>query len=254
MRINNLLVLSTFLGLTAPLFPAPSPKPNPILVELFTSQGCSSCPSGERWLNREGMALFRKGKIVPLAFHVAYWDYLGWKDPFSSSLFTERQKAYGAAFRSRSIYTPQMVVGGRTSFVGSDARKAERALADPENIPPEKPIPLRLVSTARGTQLEMDLTGLKDKSRVWLTVFENHLVTKVGQGENAGETLEENFVVRSLEEVKVKPGTFTVRLRLPSSGNPDHRGAVVFAQDPSTLRVLSIGFLYPLIPGCPSQP
>jgi hypothetical protein len=182
----------------------------PILVELFTSQGCSSCPPAERWLNTRGMELFKRGKIIPLAFHVDYWDYLGWKDPFSSPLFTQRQKRYALAFGADSLYTPQMVVAGRVGFVGSDSTRAKKELADPANRK-ARTIALRL----NGDRLEITLPPMDAKGKVYLAVFEGPQSTQVTWGENAWKTLDENFVVRRLEEVAKIEGNQVLNVTVP---------------------------------------
>src|SRR5688572_26576905 len=94
---------------------------NAVLVELVTSEGCSSCPPADELLNE----LSARDDVIPLAFHVDYWDHLGWPDPFASRRWTERQQAYAKAFRSRSLYTPQAVIAGRAECVGSDRRRLE---------------------------------------------------------------------------------------------------------------------------------
>src|SRR5579859_3352081 len=123
MKIARSLMIPMFLVGWMPQAALPQDQ-GPLLVELFTSQGCSSCPPAERLLNGWGMEQFRAGRIIPLAFHVDYWDYLGWKDPFSQRSFTERQSRYAQALHSDSIYTPQMVVAGKVGFVGSDGLRA----------------------------------------------------------------------------------------------------------------------------------
>jgi hypothetical protein len=244
MKPKYLLTLSAlFAGLSTQ--PTLAQTPMPVLVELFTSQGCSSCPPAERWLNGRGMELFHQGKIIPLAFHVDYWDYLGWKDPFSSRLFTARQRQYAEALQDGSLYTPEMVVAGRAGFVGSDGVRALSEINDPQNNPAGKPIPLRLISTDKGSQLELDLTAQLDGAKLWVAFFENDLLTQVQRGENGGKSLEENFVVRQLTEVKVKPGFKKAHLAIPAIGVRAHQGAVVFAQDEETRRILSTGLLFP---------
>jgi hypothetical protein len=94
---------------------APAPEASPIIIELFTSQGCSSCPPADRLLKR----LAGDPRVIPLSFHVDYWNYIGWTDPFSSKRWSERQQGYARAFRSNRIYTPQLVVSGRTGASGS---------------------------------------------------------------------------------------------------------------------------------------
>src|SRR5436190_23170457 len=102
----------------------------PVLVELFTSEGCSSCPPADTLLTRLAAEKTAGGaEIVTLAFHVDYWDRLGWKDRFSSAAFTERQNRYAAAWNTDRVYTPQAVVDGRVEFIGTDANRALEALA-----------------------------------------------------------------------------------------------------------------------------
>ena len=91
----------------------------PVLLELFTSQGCSSCPPADRLLTRLAGDRKLAGQVIPLSFHVDYWDYIGWQDPFASPRWSERQRQYGRAFHSNRVYTPQLVINGRTECVGS---------------------------------------------------------------------------------------------------------------------------------------
>src|SRR5438132_8543629 len=115
---------------------ATAPKPTPVLVELFTSEGCSSCPPADALLRTLADAQPIAGaEIIALSQHVDYWDRLGWKDRFSSAAFTNRQQQYGRAFNIGSIYTPQMVVDGREQFVGSDASRARRAIGTALSAP-----------------------------------------------------------------------------------------------------------------------
>lgn len=199
----------------------------PALMELFTSQGCSSCPPAERWLNTRGLELYQQGKIIPLAFHVDYWNYLGWKDPFSSPVFSVRQRNYASAFQENSVYTPQMVVAGRVGFVGSDGPRIEKECSDPRNHQAQK-----IQLTLQGVQLKIALPHpLGQGEKLYLAVFENQKVTQVLSGENEGKTLEENFVVTKLEELH------SLSLPLPSNKS----GIVVFAQDGNTLEITALG-------------
>lgn len=219
---------------------------SPVLVELFTSQGCSSCPPAEDWLNGDGMTLFQKGKIIPLAFHVDYWDYLGWKDPFSSPQNTQLQKNYADLWNSRSIYTPQIVVQGKTGFVGSDD---ERARGEIQRAKGETfPLSLRVQSLPTAVQVTLS-SFPSPKADIWVVLFQNGCVTKVERGENRGRTLIENFVVRQWERIDGdSQGNRTVRFQVPPEVEPKTLGVVAFLKDPSTFEVSSAKCIFPILP------
>jgi len=106
-------------GAAARALPGATSASGPVVVELFTSQGCSSCPPADRLLSKLSRDPRLAGRVIPLAFHVDYWDYIGWRDPFASPRWSQRQKDYARVFRSNRIYTPQLVVSGSTEGVGS---------------------------------------------------------------------------------------------------------------------------------------
>ena len=245
--MRNPLSSALWMGLAlASLGAAPAVRvgESPVLVELFTSQGCSSCPPAEDWLNGEGMTLFQQGKIIPLAFHVDYWDYLGWKDPFSSGANTERQKRYAALWKSRSIYTPQMVVQGRVGFVGSDSDRATLEIGKARTG--AFPFETKVHPVPQGFQLELEGKA-PEGAEVWAVLFENGCVTKVERGENAGRTLVENFVAREWFRAEAKtPGKIRIPFKGPFGKDPGKMGLAVFLQDPSSLNVLSAHCLFPM--------
>jgi hypothetical protein len=211
-------------------------------MELFTSQGCSSCPPAENWLNTQGMELFKRGKIIPLAFHVDYWDYLGWKDPFSSEAFTARQRRYAETLGIGSPYTPQMVVGGKAGFVGSDGDRASWEISASPNQPVPNGLVLKALVSAKGIQLKLKNFPSDTRRKVWAAVFENGLVTQVERGENRGETLEENFVVRRFLEVK-DPSTL---ISFDTTPNYRNMGMVVFIQDSDSMEIKAVNQVFPL--------
>jgi hypothetical protein len=166
----------------------------PVVVELFTSQGCSSCPPANAYLNE--LARDRRD-VLPLAFHVTYWDRLGWKDPFSLADATARQDRYGHRFGDGS-YTPEIVVDGTTSHVGSHRENVgsaiERAKRQSET--------LAAISVSRnGSALSIQVGDGKGSARVLLVGFDHNHQTAVRRGENGGRTLEEANVVRSIRAV-----------------------------------------------------
>ncbi len=213
---------------------------HPVLVELFTSQGCSSCPPADRLLTELGAA--DAGRVVPLSFHVDYWNHAGWTDPFSSHSWTERQVEYMRAFHLEAPYTPQAVVDGASQVVGSDASALRSAIAAAQSRPAAG-IALRLAPGA--SKVEVDAAvDLPESLRVrrWelqVAVFETGLVTSVGKGENGGRTLHNDYVVRALTSAgKVeKPATLKTTVRLDKGWDRSHLGVAAFLQDPKTLEI-----------------
>lgn len=161
---------------------------SPAVVELFTSQGCSSCPPADRLLGE----LARRPGILALSHHVNYWDRLGWKDPYSSPEATQRQRDYALALRLRTLYTPQMVVDGRIDVVGNDAPAVERALARPRG-----PAALDLKLERVGATLVLRGGSATELLRVRRIDFLAHApATRVLAGENRGRALAHVNVVR----------------------------------------------------------
>jgi hypothetical protein len=194
----------------------------PVVIELFTSQGCSSCPPAEQLLGK----LARAGKlgdrtIAPLAFHVDYWDDLGWKDPFALPAWTQRQQNYARALGDDRIYTPELVVAGGAGMVGSQATRVSSAILA---APKQQPVAAK--ATWEASRVTVTATAPADAD-VLVAVWENAPATKVARGENTGETLSGERVVRRLERVAEagKTGTLTIALGPWNAG-----GAVAFAQ------------------------
>jgi hypothetical protein len=195
----------------------------PILVELFTSQGCSSCPPADRLLARlAATGALEDRPVIPLAFHVDYWNDLGWADPFSSPAWTERQHAYARALKDDRVYTPELVVGGTAGMVGSDVVRVTESIRRAA-----QPSPLAATHTWASDQLTVAATAPADAD-IWVALWEDQTTTKVTRGENSGETLGSSHVVRRLERVAAagQAGKATVKLD-PRWHSP---GAVAFAQ------------------------
>lgn len=168
----------------------------PIVVELFTSQSCSSCPPADVLLT--DLAQTRRNDVLPLSFHITYWNRLGWRDPFSLPAATERQRSYAAHLGEGTVYTPQMVVEGTQSFVGSDRNAAETALrlakATQVTAAP-------LLLERRGEDLMIDVGAGTGKGTVLLVGFDPEHSTSVGGGENGGRRLRESNIVRSMQAI-----------------------------------------------------
>lgn len=238
--------------------PAPTPRaakdgeaaaPGLVVLELFTSQGCSSCPPADRLLAE----LAQKGaggaagagdakaagkpqpKVVPMAFHVDYWDYLGWRDPFSSPAWSERQRQYAAALEERGVYTPQLVIGGRAHVVGSDRRKLASALTRAQVAQP-----LEVRAEWSAGEVKVTAKGDARGGELWLALWQDDLVTEVARGENRGERLRNQHVVRRL--VPLEDGAAKVAID-PKWHAGRSLGGLVFAQRAADRAIVAAGEL-----------
>lgn len=240
MRHLLFLPMILALALTGSTGSAAEPPKGPVLVELFTSQGCSSCPPADRLLTKLG----KDPRVIPLAFHVDYWNYIGWSDPFSSKAWSQRQQGYARAFNSNRIYTPQLVVAGRTHAVGSNEAEVRQQIAQALAAEPAgrvtvsaNPSPDGRLTVKAGAKLVRAAGGPLD---LWVAIYETGLSTKVGAGENASRTLANDYVVRRLEKALTLPGptdSAELVLGLDKRWNREHLGVAAFLQDPKTLAI-----------------
>lgn len=170
------------------------------LVELYTSEGCSSCPPADRWLSTL-MRDAKAGRVLPLAFHVDYWDHIGWKDPFAQAAFTRRQREFADHGGARTIYTPQVVLDQRDFPGWRNASAFETSLSSAGRRPPGAELSMDLrMGSASGWSVDLRGKLLGSASRgdavFFLAVYESNLETRVKAGENAGATLRHDYVVR----------------------------------------------------------
>jgi len=224
---------------------SPAPESSPVVLELFTSQGCSSCPPADRLLSRLAKDPGLGERVIPLSFHVDYWNYIGWTDPFSAKRWSERQQVYARAFRSNRLYTPQLVVAGRTHLNGSDEAGARKRIAEALAAEPAGRVTLAVeplgdrLKVKAGAKLVRAMEGPLD---LWVAVYEKDLTTKVGSGENASSTLHNDYVVRRLEKALTLPGTVgadsgEIVLGLDKRWNRRNLGVTAFLQDPRTMAI-----------------
>jgi hypothetical protein len=183
--------------------PAVAAPVRPVVVELFTSQGCSSCPPADALLR----AMAGRADVLPLAFHVTYWDSLGWRDPFSLELATARQRAYAAQMGAPNIYTPQMVVDGRIDAVGNDPDEVAAALA--RAVAGQAAGPVARATMADG-QVAVAIGAGAGAGRVLLVGYDPEHQTKVGRGENARQSLTEANIVRGFADIGAWQGAETM--------------------------------------------
>jgi hypothetical protein len=183
--------------------------PRVVIVELFTSEGCSSCPPADALLKELSEQQKVQGiQIVALEEHVDYWNHLGWKDPYSAAVLSQRQSDYAQVFGTDGVYTPQMVVDGQTEFVGSRSLAAREAIEKAANQPKaEIVLAAGANSTPEKPAFEVQVRSLngvasRGETELWMAVTERGLQTDVKAGENSGETLKHAAVVRTLRKLE----------------------------------------------------
>ena len=215
-----------------------------VLLELYTSEGCSSCPPADRWLSRfaGGRA---DARVVPIAFHVQYWDYIGWKDMFGDARFTQRQRLVAAAAGARYVYTPQVIVAGRDAPDWSREAQFMRAVeaANSRNARATLAIEPRIAAdgTISGAIDATLAEGVPAGPRVLTVVaMQSGLSSRVTAGENRGEFLKHDFVARDVAEAPVPGRKAQLRFAFPPRPGWDarHMSVAAFLQDTNTGEVL----------------
>jgi hypothetical protein len=214
---------------------------SPVLVELFTSEGCSSCPPADTVLQELASKQAISGvRVIALSEHVDYWNHLGWKDPYSSAVYSMRQGEYAKSFRNPQVYTPQMVVDGQAEFLGSDRRAAQIAIRRAARRPKatigisrsRDKVSVRITNVPKGS-------GASD---VYAAVTESDLSSGVQAGENAGRHLKHTAVARQLVRIGTlaagKP--FQGMFRPKPSGVTRNQTIVVFVQEHRTRKVIGV--------------
>jgi hypothetical protein len=247
MRVLNWIGVTLTLGVTTQLFAQgtlSSPKPQIVLVELFTSEGCSSCPPADRLLQQiDGQQVLPNTLVVGLSEHVTYWDHEGWKDPFGSELATARQQAYGQRFQLDSVYTPQMVVNGEQQFVGSDAHQLRQALASTRQPAAQLSITgAKLEGNAITANAVLSGTPLKQAAELFAVIAEDEKTEHVPAGENRGRTLAHTSVARTLVHTgSIRgAGSTPLHLPLPPADEGTHRHLIIWAQETGLGRILAV--------------
>jgi hypothetical protein len=237
MKLALALVFCLSLVIAATAVRAGAEEPFAV-IELFTSQGCSSCPSADELL----IELADRGKtanarVYTLGFHVDYWDYLGWKDPFSRPEFTKRQNKYAKVFNATSVYTPQMVINGQKAFVGSDRSKAKRYTDIYLDIPSSNTLSLKI---SKYDQRYVEVSFMCDRSNtdavIHFALVESGLKNNVTAGENQGRVLKNDNVVRAFETIPLRPEG-TVVLNLPAEEIQGRLAVIAYVQNERSMRI-----------------
>ena len=207
--------------------PALADEKSPNVVELYTSQGCSSCPPADRYLGK----LAQRDDLIALSFHVDYWDYIGWKDTFALPESTARQRQHGKSLNSRYVYTPELVIDGVVDVVGSEERKVDQAIAEVQ-LSSRNTLSVSLTASGRDRAIIQIAaqSGMPDAD-VWLIEFDQERTVDVRRGENSGHALTYYNVVRNIRKVGRWSGDATkISVDLAAIREVGRDGCVVIVQ------------------------
>ncbi|WP_373330722.1 DUF1223 domain-containing protein [Salmonirosea aquatica] len=239
MKWMFLLSLVT-VGSLAFLKPGEVEKPEPVaVIELFTSQGCSSCPAADRLLSKTISNLNTKDpKILALSFHVDYWNHLGWADPFSDKAYTRRQYEYAKVFHSKSVYTPQMVINGTREIVGSNEANLKNALQEAAKRTPVTTFEILNAKIEDGNLLKVKyaLAGDYQGCKVNFALVSRHETTPIKRGENGGKTLTSDNVVRQF--IRVDPKQSGEVLFNPTTLKRENMAVIAYVQKQTDYQIV----------------
>lgn len=230
--MHRIIAVSVGLGLTfASAGHAQSPDASPVVIELFTSQGCSSCPPADELLGR----MTRREDVIPLALHVDYWDYIGWTDTFGNVAFSDRQRAYAQAAGVRTVYTPQMIVGGMDHLVGVHPEDLEAVIARQAVQP--APVVLELRRDGASVRVVARARAeVPQGSAVQLVRYRPHEQVEIRLGENAGRTIDYANIVTEWKQVAEWDGQGELSLTLDAPGSDS---VAVIVQEPGPGPILA---------------
>jgi len=242
MTLNNmplfLLIFLTLFLFSSNLLASQSPEGPFVVVELFSSEGCSSCPSAELLVSKlTAWARQNNEPVYPMIFHVDYWNNLGWRDVFSNQAFTQRQKRYSLIFKDQGVYTPQMVINGSDAFVGSNQQKLQRDLNRELSLSSNVVLHLSLKKQNGEITVKYDSQGFTDGDVINIALVERGLSTDVTAGENAGRMLHHDNVVREFVSgiITEAPGQITIPLSKVSDAT--QASVIAFLQNPQTMLI-----------------
>jgi hypothetical protein len=241
--IHKYILLVTFL-VTFAGRPGKSQLNNPpddgfAVLELFTSEGCSSCPPADELM--ASIQKETKGEAVfIIAYHVDYWDRLGWKDVFSSPAYSDRQQQYGRWLNVSPIYTPQVVVNGKEQFVGSESSAIHKAITEQLKVKPGTTLTLQAIQGNGKLNLKYQATSIKSGCRLMIALLQKSAQSHVGRGENQGRLLSHIQIVRKLQSEVLSGGSGNSTIELPKDFNTQTWEVLAFIQDQHNGAILSI--------------
>lgn len=242
---HGLSILLAGLFLVSCAGEAQTSRPRTVVLELFTSQGCSSCPTADALLRKLRREDFEGVTVIPLAYHVDYWNHLGWSDPFSSPRWSQRQRDYARVFKTSQIYTPQLVINGTTQLVGSAESAIRTEIARQRKSAERGAVSIRK-AVRSGNQVRIDLQAQLDppsaQAAVCVVLFENDVTTSVASGENARKRLANDAIVRwqgKALQLEANSVTTNASLSIPLSAGwrVENLGVAAFIQDARTLAI-----------------
>jgi hypothetical protein len=223
-----------------------------VVIELFTSEGCSSCRPADELLSHLRQEKFADGlEVIPLALHVDYWNFQGWTDRFSSADYSQRQQKYAQKFGLKDLYTPQMVVDGSAQVTGNDTPSVRKSISQAALRPQSAEIQISVAADKLLVSVKAAETVV---GTVMLAFTEDNLITKVSAGENTGHELHHTAVVRKIQSLgQLRQGSFetSVPLRLRKDWKREDMRLVVFVEEPSSGRIEGAAVAAAPLPNAP---
>lgn len=239
----NLFAKSFFVFIILGFFTFQISAKTPVLVELFTSQGCPSCPAADKILNDlETSQPISGAEIITLAWHVDYWDGFGWKDEFASPAFTQRQVVYSRSLNIGGTYTPQMFVDGTTYFIGTKQDKATKSITQATKNSKSE---IKVSLDKDKAKISIPALPKHERATVYVAFTQDNLTRKIGRGNNAGQTLAHSSIARDLRAVaSIEPQMMKFESEVPLQFQPDWNkedlNLIVFVQENKSRKILAV--------------
>jgi hypothetical protein len=209
-----------------------------VVVELFSSEGCSSCPAADHIITKlTAWARQNNQPVYPLIFHVDYWNNLGWRDVFSSQEFTQRQNSYAHIFKDQGVYTPEMIINGSDAFVGSNQEQLQKDLDHELSIPASVILHLSLIKQDGQIMVKYKCEGFSKGEVINIALVERGLITEVTAGENSGRTLHHDNVVREFRAMPLVRDESQVTIPLKRISDISQASVIVYVQNRQTMLI-----------------